>query len=526
VFVCGVATNRALCQFDDMVRYIPSHANALVMVNAEKLFASEVAKSQNWEAQRAKRFESGLTSIPAKASYVVIGSQLDLEVMRSEWDVAIVAFDAAPSLADVSQHFGGIDDTIANLPVLRVADDSYVVRLSDTLLGAFGPGNRQLVAKWLQQADNKLSPYLQEALAYERGGTEVILAIDATDVLTPALVEERLAAADEEGVVTSKVNTKENVQIVSSLKGIMLGVTFGKQPYARLKIDFGRETAPLADVAGPLVLHALANHGAMIDEMEQWKVEVKGTQIFMSGYLEESGLMRVASMINLPTQALHAQVAGKSQDAGPGAAKPAPSPSDPEQLVLETTQNYFKSIDHILKDLKSRKGDARTIGQIGVWFSNYANKVSRLPMLNVDEEMLQYGQYVTQQLRNCSTAIKGAGIAKNVADINADQSAAPLGGVLGQSASNYYASGAYSGGYYGRPLGLPAAYGWAQRQGTAGTAYWAGRSEMRQAFAGRAAVSAQYKAQVGTSVQTILEQLREDRDKVRVYMTKKYNVEF
>ena len=89
---------------------------------------------------------------------------------------------------------------------------------------------------------------------------------------------------------------------------------------------------------------------------------------------------------------------------------------------------------------------------MGVWFQNYANKVDRLPILNVDTDMLQYGQYVAQQLRNASMAIKGYGINKRVAEVNADQSAAPFGGVLGQSANDYYASGA-SGGYYGRPLG-------------------------------------------------------------------------
>ena len=149
VSMYGILSSPVLSQFDEMVKHVPSHANALFLVNAEKLFASEVAKSQNWQAQRGKRFDSGLTCLPANATRVVIGSQIDLEVMRPMWEAAIVEFPQAPTLADVSQHFGGIDDTIANTSVLRVADDSYVVRFSDQLLGAFGPGNRQLVSSWL-----------------------------------------------------------------------------------------------------------------------------------------------------------------------------------------------------------------------------------------------------------------------------------------------------------------------------------------------------------------------------------------
>jgi hypothetical protein len=55
--------------------------------------------------------------------------------------------------------------------------------------------------------------------------------------------------------------------------------------------------------------------------------------------------------------------------------------------------------------------------------------------------MLPYGQYVAQQLRNASRAIKGYGINTRVAEVHADNSAAPYSGVVGQSSSDYYANG-------------------------------------------------------------------------------------
>jgi hypothetical protein len=523
LLVSAILVQRGLGQFDEMVKHIPAGANALVLVNAEKIFASAVAKSGGWEAQRGKRFESGVTCIPAKAVRAVIASQLDLETMRPQWDVAVIDFPAAPSLADIQQHFGGLEDTLGNTPALRVADDSYVVAFSKTSLGAIGPANRQAAASWLQQSGGQLSPYLQEAVGYVDAGTELILAIDAANALTPALVRDRLSAAEDVDLKAAKLRVDEVANIVSSLRGIMFGVTFGKEVFGKMKIDLAQDAKSLAPIAKPLVLAALANHGAMIDEMSDWKVQVDGTHIYLDGPLGESGLMRLSSMINLPTHAVHAPPTQGGQ--APGAAAAAP-PADPAQTVVETTQDYYKSVDRILADLRGRKGSERTIGQIGVWFGNYANKIDRLPILNVDEEMLQYGQYVAQQLRNASMAIKGYGINKRVAEESADNSAAPLGGVLGQSASDYYASGAYGGGFYGRPLGLPAAYGWARNQGAAGTAYWAGRSEMRQAFAARTQADVQLKSVAATSVQQILEQLREAHEKVRVDMTKKYNVEF
>ena len=277
------------------------------------------------------------------------------------------------------------------------------------------------------------------------------MAIDATDAITPAFVQERLEGIDNADIKNAKVSQADIVKILSSLKGVMLGITFGREAYGKLKVDFGQDVTPLADIAKPLLLDVLSRRGAMLNEFAQWKTQTKGTTIFFDGPLTESGLTRITSLINLPTQALQAPAASSGPAQAPppaGGATPAQSPSDPQQLVLETTQNYYKSIDHLMADLKGRKGEAHSIGQIGLWFGSYANRVTKLPILNVDEQMLEYGQYVAQQLRDANMAIKGFGINKRVAEVNADNSAAPFGGVVGQSVSNYYANGSY-----GRPVG-------------------------------------------------------------------------
>jgi hypothetical protein len=524
----GVFATPAFCQsaFDDMVPYVPENANAVFMINAEKIFQSPVAKAGNWQAQRGKRFDSGLTALPAAATRVMVGSHLDLETMRPQADAAIVEYGKAPSLSDMKQHFGGVDDTIGTTPALRVADDAYVVRLTNQMVAAFGPANRQMVTSWLSSKNSQLSPYLEQALRYEDEGTEVIMAIDATNALTPAFVEQRLAATDNPAIKNAKITAQQIAEIVSSLKGLMLGITFGDKPYGKIRVDFGKDATPLTEIAKPLVLTALANHGALIEEMEDWKAQVKGNTIYLDGYLEESGLTRIASLINLPTRALHAPAGAAQAQSTASASPPGPVASGKEQVVVETTQQYFKAIDHLLNDLRGQKGEARTIGQIGLWFQKYADRVNRLPLLNVDPEMLKYGDYVAQQLRNCSMAIKGYGINKRVAEESADVNARPFGGAIGNMASNYYASGAYTGGYYGRPLGLPAAYGWARRVGPQGVATGAMKTEMAQAFSARTAADVQLKAGTASSVQGIMEQLREAHQKVREDMTEKYKVEF
>ncbi|MFO0261078.1 MAG: hypothetical protein ACK53V_05575, partial [Planctomycetota bacterium] len=46
------------------------------------------------------------------------------------------------------------------------------------------------------------------------------------------------------------------------------------------------------------------------------------------------------------------------------------------------------------------------------WFDRYARKIDELPVLNVDEAMIQFGQYVSDQFRDISTGLRGAELAK------------------------------------------------------------------------------------------------------------------
>ena len=44
--VVSVSTRSAWAQFEEMVKHIPRQANVAVLVNAEKLFASEIAQDR------------------------------------------------------------------------------------------------------------------------------------------------------------------------------------------------------------------------------------------------------------------------------------------------------------------------------------------------------------------------------------------------------------------------------------------------------------------------------------------------
>ncbi len=104
------------------------------------------------------------------------------------------------------------------------------------------------------------------------------------------------------------------------------------------------------------------------------------------------------------------------------------------------TDAYFKSVTSILDDLGKESKDSVTLGQNAAWIDRWARKIERLPTLNVDSEMLDYGNYVVGQLRGASDAIRGIGI-------NTGARAAQVSG--GGYYGRYGSDGGYYGGYRG-----------------------------------------------------------------------------
>ena len=292
-------------QFQEMARRVPGTANAIVLVNASKIMASPIAKAEMWQVDRAKRFASGLTSVPPMADQLLIASQLDLEAMQPIWEAALVRTGQIPSLEAVAKRLNGTVDNVADLPAVRLSDDSYIVQLSANTVGMLAPGNRQLLARWIREPAGSLSPYLQEAVGFAERGGAVYMAIDLSDTVTAEEVLAKIEGAEDEDLEKRIVDKQAVAQLFASIKGAMLGITFSDRAYGKLRVDFGQDVAAIAPIVKPLMLFVLTERGVMVDEFADWKATAEGTRISLEGALTASGLTRLSSLIDLPTQALN-----------------------------------------------------------------------------------------------------------------------------------------------------------------------------------------------------------------------------
>ena len=130
----------------------------------------------------------------------------------------------------------------------------------------------------------------------------------------------------------------------------------------------------------------------------------------IAGYLDQSGLRRLMSLIEVPTPLQHR-------------ASPASSGQDEETLKRTASQQYFKQVTSLVEDLRQKpnRTEMKTWGQVGAWLDRYSRKIDSLPMLNVDEELLGYGAFVSDTMRSASDSLKNIAGRTRVRELNATQ---------------------------------------------------------------------------------------------------------
>ena len=466
--------------FRAMMRRVPSSANAVVLINVAKILQSPVAVKENWKDRQEKAFEAGLSILPPGVSRFVQVSQIDYEFMEPMWETSVMNFyrELDPE-SFASKHRLHLE-TIGDMQALALPSDKYVVQLGPQQAAIYAPGNRQSVVRWIRDSrrrkEHDLSPYLAEAVRIaDDVGTEVMMAMDLEGIATPQAIRSRLE--NLEAARNIKVDLDAASDYLASIRGVTLGISFRRAPVGALKVEFAASAAMSPENAKAALLEVLGKRGAMIDDFNDWKPKADGSRLQISGPMSETGLRQIFSIFEAPHDAY-----GLAQQDSTGEEQ-----ADPQYEVVQKSQTYFKSITGYLGDLRNKKG-AKSVGQYGTWFSNYARRIDRLPILNVDSDLLDYGRYTSENLRNAAQAIQQVGI----------QSGARTAQVL-----NTYRYGRY-GSYWGGAWG-------AERNDQQGE---------------RRAIRAEERAKGATSSRQIMQDIENATADIRRTMTERYQVEF
>jgi hypothetical protein len=194
----------------------------------------------------------------------------------------------------------------------------------------------------------------------------------------------------------------KTTQLFSNIQGIRIGVRIGEKQSSKIAVDLRTDASPVASFAKPLLLQVLSDKGALIEDFQSWTVQTKGSEISLAGTLSDSGRQRLMSVINSPV----------SENSV--AKAPSVSPGELPAMEAKKSREYFRAVASMVDDLKKDMRSAKSIASFGFFFDKYAKRIERMPILGVDEELLNYSAFVADTLRQASGSVKTMGIQSNV----------------------------------------------------------------------------------------------------------------
>lgn len=417
--------------FDQLLTKVPASANTLVLIDVEKTLASELAQQEGWGKKLELAYVNRPIFLPPEASKLVIAASLQPTADFARlWELGVMQLSEPLSMRAIARSEGGYVDTIGGQEAVWTPSDAYFVSFDQDVLGVLFPAERQFVSQWVNHAKKndqvQLSEYLQKVSQLTNEQIQILLAIDLTDVVQPHEAQQRIE--DSPLFQKAKLKPEQVLPVLASLRGATLRVAVGKTAQAQLRVDFDKDITLLHPLAKELVLTVLDDFGANVEEMQSWKVELKPQAILMEGPVSQDGLRRIFSVAELPTTKFSTlkDTAGSTET----------TEAAPESLIRESSLTYYRSIDVLVKDLRR---DLRGNKASAAVMERYARKIDRMPILNVDPELLNFGTAVANTLRDMALSKRQGGVAYGT-------DTAGMGG-------GGYANYSVSYGYFGRELG-------------------------------------------------------------------------
>lgn len=386
-FVQGVSA----AEFPALLKRVPGDTNVLVMVDADRLFATPMAEEKGLKKKLSQDAAQRPLLLPPNAHKLIRALSVDTTTQETSFEITLIEAAKGVTLSTIAQKQQGYIEKIANVETAWLPQGAYGVKLGNDLFGFLFPANRQQLSRWVREKSGQISPYLLDAAKEMKPrGPQLILAIDLEDAIDSVDLAAKLEKFTSLG--DKSVDIKAVTGVIESLRGARMAVTFDREATGRLVVDFERDAAPLKPIAKSLIMDVLSSRGMTFDEAEEWEASVDKKQLMFGGKIGDSGLMRLSSLLELPSALI---------DDGEGDV-------DASNPALYATQAHYKSVQALLDDLFGKK--KQSFGQYAQWAEQYAKKIDRLPLVNVDKEMQEYSARVSELLRDGAVAFKGVGI--------------------------------------------------------------------------------------------------------------------
>lgn len=423
-------------EISNMLNKVPPNANAVVVVNIASMLRSPIAQQQNWSSALELDYIGGALPFPPGTPTAVMAFQLDMSTQSSPWQVSLFRAPKPLAFDYIAQTERGTTGTIGGgLPMVKVPrTNSYIVNLGDNLYASATPALTTEVTKWLRAAKERTKPavhdFVQKCLA-RTTGEDLVFVLDMED-----MVDERVLANNLRNAKSLKgknVDVADLAKLIAGIKGVRFSVKVGGDFEGKLMVEFTGVTSRFADVLPAVTQEALEHLGVAFEDVGSWTPNLTTNSLTLSGKMSELTFRRLLAMVAPPT----VPVMGDAME----------SPGDENAGTVRASRRYLAALDKLLSDLRNQIPKCRDYNEAAVISENFAKRISRLPQVRVDEDLLGLAGRTEAQLRAVANSYRGARLDYKALDAERTES-------LQVSAGGAYAAGyagwwgGYAGAYY------------------------------------------------------------------------------
>jgi hypothetical protein len=422
----------AASPYEELAAKLPADTNLVMAADLQALLRSELGAEKHWADKAAKDFRSGMINTPPTALRLVVGESFDYATLQTRWRVKVnqLSKDANPDR--IAEKFGGSPDVVGGVPVVVCPNDQLFVNYAPTLVGELNGVQRQELARLLRTTARAKTPgfssYLKGLLGTVGSSAQVVMAFDLEDVFHTSGLQSKLK--DSKALKDSKVDVAKLATTLEGLLGVQIRMKVTSEIQGELRLDFSAAPEPMRFVGKALVLEVLDHVGASLDDLDDWTPSVEGNSFVLRGKLSPTGARLLLSVVD-NRASRQAYIESQTQDHPKLDAKGL------------ATVEYYRSVVAMLEDIEPGASKGNSTDKRIMYYKQYAEKIDSLPILNVDPQVLAFGQAVSITLRNLSRAQKSA--KTNVTNIMSQYSA--------DFAMNTYSGGYAYGGYGGYGYG-------------------------------------------------------------------------
>ena len=390
-----VPTARA-AELKDVLKYVPGHLNTLAVINVKEINKTPRAVKEGWQKNHETEYLAGALAVPPWASFVVIGAELYPGQLAEGKSLVLVPVNNALSSTDINNREGGTTQLMGDKTVVLSPKRGYVAMPAPGIVAVSSTLPRQEFSRWLTQPKPEkpsISSYLQESVA-AKSAAQILIAIDLGDIFDPQSLRLELLSG---GIAKEEPALDSLVQAIMNIRGATISVQIADPSPVEIEINFKQLLDSQAKAFETLLPRIIQIAGLEISELSKASL-TRGDKTFtLKTSFSDSSLRRMLSLVSSPADA------AKSPDGGN-----ILTPKD--SAVLASSMRYFRSVNSYLDDLRTRGTANMRAGDYSgsaTWYESFANKIDKLPIENVDPELLQYSASATSKLRALAGSLRG-----------------------------------------------------------------------------------------------------------------------